>query len=169
MKKCGLNVTKIVMDVTTAPVPQLLITTDKQVKFLYNKIDSVLTYKHDKYFPLTLDQMLQQTLKKKQQWVLCWRMGICNSKKRAKKEVANKTLPIWKYFTKEKKPDSPPKHNRHNKRDRRTKRANKKLFDQHILAIVPIVAANRSDSCPPALQPLRHPNVEQPSVLNHFD
>ena len=31
---------------------------DKQVQFLYNKIDSVLTYKCDKYFPITLDQRL---------------------------------------------------------------------------------------------------------------
>ena len=68
---------------------------DKQVKFLFNKIDSVLSYKRDKYFPITLDQRLQQLLKKKQQWVLCWRAGICNSKKRTKKEATNKMLPIW--------------------------------------------------------------------------
>ena len=49
---------------------------DKQVKFFYNIIDSILTYERDKYFPITLDQRLQQTLKKKQQWVLCWRVGI---------------------------------------------------------------------------------------------
>ena len=72
--------------------------------------------------------MLQQRLKKKQQWVMRWKVGICNSKKRAKKEAANKTLPIWHYFTKHKKPDSPTKHNRHNKRDRRTKLANKKAL-----------------------------------------
>ena len=124
---------------------------DKQVKFLYTKIDSVLTYKRDKYFPLTLVQMLQQTLKKKQQWVLRWKVGICNSEKRAKKEASNKTLPIWQYFTKEKKPDSPSKHNWHNKRDRRTKRANKKLFDQCIFAIFPIAAVNRPDSRPPRI------------------
>ena len=108
-------------------------------------------------------------LKKKRQWVLCWRVGICNSEKRAKKEAANKTLPIWQYFTKQKKPNSPSKHNRHNKRDRRTKRANKKLFDQRIFALFPIAAANRSTSRPPKLQPLKHPNVEQPSVLDHFN
>merc|ERR1711949_94424 len=117
--------------------------------FLYTNIDSVLTYERDKYLPLPIHKMLQQTLKKKQQWVLCWKVGICNSEKRAKKEAVNKTLPIWHYFTTEKKPDSPPKHNRHNKRDRRTKRANKKLFDQCIFVIFPIVAANCLDSCPP--------------------
>ena len=142
---------------------------DKQVKFLYTKIDFVLTYEHNKYFPLTLHKMLQQMLKKKQQWVLRWKAGICNSKKRAKKEAANKTLQIWHYFIKHKKPDSPPKHNRHNKRDRRTKRANKKLFDQRISALFPIADANRLTSCPPTLQPLKHLNVEQPSVLDHFD
>ena len=80
---------------------------DKQVKFLYTKIDSVLilTYEHDKYFPLPLHKMLQRTFKQKQQWVLRWRVGICNSEKRAKKEAANKTLPIWSYFTKQKKAD----------------------------------------------------------------
>ena len=39
---------------------------DKQIKFLYAKIDSVLTYKGVKYFFITLDQRLQQLLKKKQ-------------------------------------------------------------------------------------------------------
>ena len=127
MKKCGLNVTKIVTDVTTAPASQLL--KKRQTgKVLYNKIDSILTYKCDNHFPLTLNQRLQQTLKKKQQWVFCWRVGICNSEKRVKKEDSDKTLTIWQYFTKQKKPASPSKHNRHNKRDRRTKRANKKLF-----------------------------------------
>ena len=91
---------------------------DNQVQSLYNKIDSILPYKREKYFPITLKQMAQQSLKKKQQWVLRWRVGICNSEKRAKKEAANKTLPIWQYFTKHKKLDSQPKHNRHNKRDR---------------------------------------------------
>ena len=42
---------------------------DKQVQFLYNKIDSVLTYKRDKYFPITLDQRLQQLLKKKSGYI----------------------------------------------------------------------------------------------------
>ena len=99
----------------------------------------------------------------------CWRVEICNSEKRAKKEAANKTLSIWQYFTKHKKPDSPPKHNRHNKRDRAVQRTAKKLYDQHIFAIFTIATVNQLDSCPPALQPLRHPNVEQPSVLKHFD
>ena len=108
-------------------------------------------------------------LKKKQQWVLCWRVGICNSEKRAKKEAANKKLHIWQYFTKEKKPDSPPKHNRHNKSDRAVRHAAKKLYDQRIFALFPIAAANRLTSRPPVLQPLKHPNVEQPSVLDHFD
>ena len=80
---------------------------DKQVQLLYNKIDYVLTYKRDKYFPITLEQRLQQSFKKKQQCVICWRVRICNNEKRAKKEAANKTLPIWQYFTKHKKPDSP--------------------------------------------------------------
>ena len=91
---------------------------DKQIQFLYNKIDSVLTYKSDKYFSIILEQRLQQLLKKKQQWVLCWRVGICNSDNRAKKEVANETLPIWQYFTKCKKPHSPKQQKRHDKRDR---------------------------------------------------
>ena len=67
MKKCGLNVTKKdrhgCNNHTSATAVEKI---DKQVKFLYNKIDSVLTYERDKYFPLTLDQMLQQTFKKKQ-------------------------------------------------------------------------------------------------------
>ena len=142
---------------------------DKQVKFLYTKIDSVLTYERDKYFPLPLHKMLQQSFKKKQQWVIRWKVGICNSEKRAKKEAARKTLPIWHYFTKHKKPDSPSKHNRHNKRDRRTKRANKKLFDQPIYASFNIADANQSTSRPLKLKPLKHPNVEQPSVLDHFN
>ena len=112
---------------------------DKQVQFLYNKIDSVLTYKHDKYFPITLEQRLQQLLKKKQQWVLCWRVGICNSEKRAKKEAANKTLSIWQYFTKNKKSDSPTKQNRHNKRDQAAQRTAKRLYNQRIFVLFPIV------------------------------
>ena len=55
--------------------------TDKQVQFLYNKIDSVFTYKQEKFFSISLDQMQQHSLKKKQQWVLRWRVGICNSEK----------------------------------------------------------------------------------------
>ena len=113
--------------VPITPVPQLLKKIDKQVKFLYTKINSILTYKRDKYFPLTLDQMLQQTLKKKHQWVLCWNVGICNSKKRGKKETTNKILPIWQYFTKEKKHDSPTKHNRHDKRQKNKTRTQKAL------------------------------------------
>ena len=73
---------------------------DKQVKFLYTKIDSVLTYERDKYFPLPLHKMLQRTFKKKQQWVTRWKTGIYHSEKRAKKEAASKTLPIRQYFTK---------------------------------------------------------------------
>ena len=85
---------------------------DKQVKFLFNMIEYVLTYEYDKYFPITFDQRLQQSLKKKQQQVLYWRVGIiCNSEKRVKKEAANKMLPIWQYFTKQKKPDLPTRHN----------------------------------------------------------
>ena len=108
-------------------------------------------------------------LKKKQQLVLCWRVGICNSEKRAKKEAANKTLPIWQYFTKNKKADSPTKQNRHNKRDQAVRRAAKRLHNQRVFTLFPIAAANQLTSCPPTLQPLQHPNVEQPSVLNHFD
>ena len=37
---------------------------DNQVKLLCNKIDSVLHYERKKYFPITLEQMLQQSLKK---------------------------------------------------------------------------------------------------------
>ena len=40
---------------------------DKQVQFLYNMIDYVLSYKRDKYFSIILEQRLQQSLKKKQQ------------------------------------------------------------------------------------------------------
>ena len=81
-------------------------------------VPAVLIYERDKYFPLPLHKMLQHTLKKKQQWVLPWKVDICNSEKRAKKEAANKTLPIWYYFTKHKKHDSPTKHNQYNKGDR---------------------------------------------------
>ena len=49
------------------------------------------------------------------------------------------------------------------------KRINKKLYYQRIFAIYPIAAVNRLTSPPLALQPLKHPNVEQPSVLKHFD
>ena len=112
MTKCGPNETKIATNESIGCISARAVEKiNKQVKFLYTKIDSVLTYKRDKYFPITLDQMLQQMLKKKEQRVLCWRVGICNSKKRAKKEAANKTLPIWNYFTKHKKPDSPKRHN----------------------------------------------------------
>ena len=49
------------------------------------------------------------------------------------------------------------------------RQAAKKLYDQHIFAIFPIAAVNKSDSHSPGLQSLKHPNVEQPSVLKHFD
>ena len=49
------------------------------------------------------------------------------------------------------------------------KRANKKLFDQSIFALFPIADANRSTSRPPKKTPLKNPNVEQPSVLDHFN
>ena len=113
--------------------------------------------------------MLQQTFKKKQQWVLRWKVGICNSEKQAKKEAANKTLPIWHYFTKHKKPNSPKKHNHHKKRDKEIRQKNKKLFDQPIYALFDIADAKRSTSRPPKLEPDKHPNVEQPSVLDHFN
>ena len=45
----------------------------------------------------------------------------------------------------------------------------KKLYNQLIFAMFPIASENRLDNCPPALQPLQHPNVEQPSVLKHFN
>jgi len=38
--------------------------------------------------------------------------GICQSEKRAKVEAASKTLPIWKYFTHDKKPNSQKKRNK---------------------------------------------------------
>ena len=142
---------------------------DNQVKFLYTKIDSVLTYEREKYFPLPLHKMLQRMLKKKQQWALRWKTGIYHSEKRAKKEAANKTLPIWQYFTKHKNPDSPVKRNRDKKSNRAIRRKNKKLFDQPIYALFPPADANRSTSRPPKLKPLKHPNVEQPSVLDHFN
>ena len=113
--------------------------------------------------------MLQQSFKKKQQWVIRWKVGICNSEKRAKKEAARKTLPIWHYFTKHKKPDPSKKQNHHDKRDRRTKRANKKLFDQPIYALFDIADPNRSTSRPRKKEPIKHSNVEQPSVLDHFN
>ena len=113
--------------------------------------------------------MLQRTFKQKQQWVLRWKVGICNSEKRAKKEAANKTLPIWSYFTKHKKPDSPVKHNRHDKRDRAVRQKRKKLFDQPIYALFDIADANQSTSCPSKPKPLKHPDVEQPSVLDYFN
>ena len=57
---------------------------DNKIKGLYKKtIDSVLHYKHrEKYFPLTLEQQIQQSLKKKKkrQWIMCWKDGICQSK-----------------------------------------------------------------------------------------
>ena len=142
---------------------------DKQVKFLYTKIDSVLTYEHEKYFPLPLHTMLQRTFKQKQQWVTRWKTGISHSKKRAKKEAANKTLPIWQYFTKHKKPNSPVKRNRHRKSIRAIRQKNKKLFDQPIYALFDIADANQSTSRPPKEKPNKHPNVGQPSVLVHFN
>ena len=113
---------------------------------MYTKIDSVLTYEREKYFPLPLHRMIQQTFKQKQQWVLRWKVGICNSEKRAKKEAANKTLPIWSYFTKQKKPDSPAKHNRHDTRDRAIRQKRKKLFDQPIFALFNPADPKRSTS-----------------------
>ena len=44
----------------------------------------------------------------------------------------------------------------------------KKLFDQPIYALFDIADAKRSTSRPPKLETDKHPNVEQPSVLNHF-
>ena len=54
------------------------------------------------------------------------------------------------------------------KRDKRIKHANKKLFDQPIYALFDIADSNRSTSRPPELEPDKNPNVEQPSVLDHF-
>ena len=139
---------------------------DKQVNFLYTKIDSVLTYEREKYFPLPLHRMLQRTFKQKQQWVLRWKVGICNSEKRAKKEAASKTLPIWSYFTKHKKPNSPVKHNRHRKRDRAIRQQQKKLFNQPIFALFNPADPKRSTSRPPKQDSQKH--REQPSVLKHF-
>ena len=46
----------------------------------------------------------------------------------------------------------------------------KKLYNQLIFAVFPIASVNQLDNCPPALQPLPHPNVEQPRrVLKHFN
>ena len=45
----------------------------------------------------------------------------------------------------------------------------KKLYNQLIFAIFPIVSENQLDNYPPVLQPLQHPNVQQPSVFKHFN
>ena len=98
--------------------------------------------------------------------MLRWKVGICNSEKRAKKEAANNTRPIWSYFTKHKKPDSPVKRNRHEKSNRAIRRKNNKLFDQPIFVLFDITASNQSTSRPPQQESQKH--IEQPSVLKHF-
>ena len=98
---------------------------DNQAKALYNKINLVLSYKQEKYFPITLEQMLQQLLKKKQQCVLSWKNKICKIEKRAKVKAASKTLPIWQYFTQHKKLYSQTKQNRYHKSYRDLKCTNK--------------------------------------------
>lgn len=82
------------------------------LKELYNKEDSVLQYKHEKYFPLTLKQWCQQSLKKRGEWIICCKDWYLSEQKQAKVEAGNKTLHIRKYFTHDKKPNSLLKLNR---------------------------------------------------------
>ena len=89
----------------------------------------------EKCFPITIKQQFEQSLKKKKQWIIRWKDGICHDKKRSKVEAASKTLLIWKYFTHDKKPNSPVKRNRSQKSHRKWKEESKQLYDQTIFAL----------------------------------
>ena len=129
----------------------------------------MLPYKQKKFFPIPLDQRLQQLLKKKQQWVLCWKNRIYKNEKQAKIETTNKTSPIRQYFTTHKKPKFPSKQNRYHERDRAMQHVAKNLYDQPIYALLFIADGIQSTSCLLTEQSHSNPNIKQPIVLHHFN